>query len=115
MKGDVPRLLAVKRAARKSGKSEKTIRRWIKEGKLVAEQPGGPTGVYLIKRDDLEAVMPHVTKEWQEQSNKSALQMQVSMLEAAVEELQYLASDQARDIEQLQEQVKKLQPKPKKK
>jgi len=115
MREDFPRLLTVQQAARKSGKSEKTIRRWIHEGKLAAEQPGGPTGVYLIKRDDLEAVMPHVTKEWQEQSTKSALQMQVSMLEAAVEELQYLVSDQARDIELLQEQVKKLQTKPKKK
>jgi len=115
MREDFPRLLTIQQAARKSGKSEKTIRRWIHEGKLAAEQPGGPTGVYLIKRDDLEAVMPHVTKEWQEQSNKSALHMQVSMLEAAVEELQYLVSDQVRDIAQLQEQVKKLQPKPKKK
>lgn len=115
MQEDFPRLLTVQQAARKSGKSEKTIRRWIKEGKLAAEQPGGPSGVYLIKREDLESVMPHVTKEWQEQSNKSRLHFQVAMLESAVEELQELVSDQARDIEQLQEQVKKLQPKPKKK
>jgi excisionase family DNA binding protein len=115
MKEDFPRLLSVQQAARKSGKSEKTIRRWIKGGKLAAEQSGGPSGVYLIKREDLEAVIPHVTKEWQEQSNKSALHLQVVMLEAAVEELQELVADQARDIDLLQEQVKKLQPKPKKK
>jgi excisionase family DNA binding protein len=115
MKEDFPRLLSVQQAARKSGKSEKTIRRWIKDGKLAAEQSGGPSGVYLIKREDLEAVIPHVTKEWQEQSNKSALHLQVVMLEAAVEELQELVADQARDIDLLQEQVKKLQPKPKKK
>jgi excisionase family DNA binding protein len=115
MREDFPRLLTVQQAARKSGKSEKTIRRWIKEGKLAAEQPGGPTGVYLIKRDDLEAVIPQVTKEWQEQSNQSALRVQMSLLEAAVEELQELVADQARDMELLQEQVKKLQPKPKKK
>jgi len=112
---DFPRLLTVQRAARKSGKSEKTIRRWIKDGKLAAQQPGGPSGVYLIKREDLEAVIPHVTKEWQAQTDKSALHLQVTMLESKVEELQELAYEQARDIELLQEQVRKLQPKPKKK
>ena len=115
MHEDFPRFLTVQQASRKSGKSEKTIRRWIHEGKLAAEQPGGPTGAYLIKRDDLEAAIPQVTKEWQEQSNQSTLRFQVSRLEAAVEELQELVDEQARDIELLQEQVKKLQPNPKKK
>lgn len=115
MQEDFPRLLTVQQAARKSGKAEKTIYRWINDGKLVAEQPGGSGGAYLIKREDLEAVIPQVTKEWQEQSNKSQLHFQVAMLEAAVEELQELVRDQERDIEQLAEQVKKLQPKPKKK
>ncbi len=111
MQEDFPRLLTVQQAARKSGKSEKTIRRWIKDGKLAAEQAGGPGGVYLVKREDLEAVIPHVTKEWQEQSNKSKLHFQVVMLEAAVEELQELVRDQERALAQLQEQVKKLQKK----
>jgi excisionase family DNA binding protein len=115
MHEDFPRLLTVQQAARKSGKSEKTIRRWIKEGKLAAEQPGGPAGVYLIKREDLEAVIPHVTKEWQEHTNQSALRFQVTMLETAVEELQELVYELRRDIDVLQEQVKKFQPKPKKK
>lgn len=33
------------------------IRRWIKEGKLAAAARKGPAGVYLIKREDLEAVL----------------------------------------------------------
>lgn len=114
MQEDFPCLLTVQQAARKSGKAEKTIYRWITNGKLMAQQPDGPGGAYLIKREDLEAVIPHVTKEWQERANKNELQFRVTMLEAVVEELHYLVADQARDIELLQEQVKKLQPKPKK-
>src|SRR5260370_38179865 len=55
---DYPILLSIQQAARKIGKSEKTIRRWIKDGKLKAENRGGG---YLIKREDLEAVTKHVT------------------------------------------------------
>jgi excisionase family DNA binding protein len=115
MQQDSPLLLTLRQAAQKSGKSEKTIRRWIKEGRLAAEQPGGPTGIYVIKREDLEKVIPHVTKEWQAQSDRSAFQLQISILESKVEELQELVWEQGHDIELLQEQVKKLQPKPKKK
>jgi excisionase family DNA binding protein len=44
---DYPLLLSIQQAAKKIGKSEKTIRRWIHDGKLQAENRGGG---YLIKR-----------------------------------------------------------------
>src|SRR5258708_39091386 len=53
---DYPILLSIQQAARKIGKSEKTIRRWIKDVKLNAENPGRG---YLIKRQDMEAVTTH--------------------------------------------------------
>lgn len=52
MTEDFPRLLTVQQAARKSGKSEKTIYRWINDGKLAADQPDGSGGAYLIKREE---------------------------------------------------------------
>ncbi len=51
---DYPILLSIQQAARKVGKSEKTIRRWIAAGKLKADNRGA--GGYLIKREDLAAL-----------------------------------------------------------
>jgi excisionase family DNA binding protein len=106
---DYPILLSIQQAARKVGKSEKTIRRWIAAGKLKADNRGA--GGYLIKREDLAALTPHVTKEWQEQSDLAAIRLQVSIMESQIEYLRALADAQQGEIEELQRQVKKLLPK----
>ncbi len=105
---DYPILLSIQQAARKIGKSEKTIRRWIKEGKLKAENRGGG---YLIRRDDLAALDIHVTKEWQEQSELAHIRLQLSLMESQVNYLRGLVDAQQGEIEDLQRQVKKLTPK----
>jgi excisionase family DNA binding protein len=105
---DYPILLSIQQASRKIGKSEKTIRRWIKDGKLKAENRGGG---YLIKREDLAAVDKHVTKEWHEQSKLADLELRVLILEGQNEELRGAFRTQQRDIDELQYQLKKLQPK----
>jgi len=106
---DYPILLTIQQASRKIGKSEKTLRRWIQAGKLKADKH--PVGGYLIKREDLEAVTKHVTKEWRSEQEIADLRMRVVMLESMVEELQGAVRSQQYDIEDLQAQVKKLQPK----
>ena len=106
---DYPILLSIQQAARKIGKSEKTIRRWIHDGKLQAQKLG--SGGYLIKREDLTTLIPHVTKEWQEQSDLAHIRFQYSLLESQVEQLKILVDAQQYEIEDLQRQVKKLTPK----
>lgn len=106
---DYPILLSIQQAARKVGKSEKTIRRWIAAGKLQADKRG--TGGYLIKREDLAALTKHVTKEWHEQSELATIRLQVSIMEGQIEYLRALADPQQGEIEALQRQVKKLLPK----
>lgn len=105
---DYPILLSIQQAAQKIGKSEKTIRRWIHDGKLAAENHGGG---YLIKREDVTALTKHVTKEWQEQSDLAHIRLQYSILEGQVEHLKLLVNAQQYEIEDLQRQVKKLTPK----
>ena len=106
---DYPILLSIQQAARKVGKSDKTIRRWIHEGKLQATKHGA--GGYLIKREDLAALTKHVTKEWQEQSELSAIRLQLSILEGQVDYLRELVDAQQGKIEELQRQLKKVTPK----
>ena len=105
---DYPILLSVQQAAKKIGKSEKTIRRWIHDGKLQAENRGGG---YLIKREDLTALTKHVTKEWHDQSELATIRLQLAILEGQVEQLKIIADAQQYEIETLQIQVKKLTPK----
>jgi len=96
----------------RQAKSEKTIRRWIKDGKLKAENRGGG---YLIKREDLAAIDKRVTKEWQEGSELGHIRLQVSLMEGQVEYLRVLVDAQQGEIEELQRQVKRLTPKTTKK
>lgn len=108
MDEDYPILLTIQQAAKKIGKSEKTIRRWIHDGKLKAENRGGG---YLIAREDVAALTIHVTKEWQEQSDLAQIRFQYAQLESQVEYLKQLVDAQQYEIENLQRQVKKLVPK----
>ena len=111
---EYPILLTLQQAAKRSGKSEKTLRRWIKDGKLAVyhgneRKPGDP---YMIFPKDLDAATGgDKTKEWQVEQEIADLRMRVVMLESMVEELQSAVRAQQYDIEELQIQVKKLQPK----
>jgi uncharacterized coiled-coil protein SlyX len=111
---EYPILLTLQQAAKRSGKSEKTLRRWIKDGKLTTyhgdeRKPGDP---YMIFPKDLDAATGgDKTKEWQVEQEIADLRMRVVMLESMVEELQGAVRAQQYDIEDLQIQVKKLQPK----
>ncbi len=108
---DYPILLSLQQAARKIGKSEKTLRRWIHDGKLQAQLH--PVGGYLIKREDLATVTPHVTKEWQEQGDLAHINLEILLQANAIKELREIVWTQQQDIEELQAQVKKLTPKKK--
>jgi hypothetical protein len=111
---EYPILLTLQQAAKRSGKSEKTLRRWIKDGKLITyhgdeRKPGDP---YMIFPKDLDAATGgDKTQEWQVEQEVADLRMRVVMLESIVEELQYQMHDQVHMIEDLGAQVKKLQPK----
>lgn len=48
-------LLSIKQVAEETGKSENTIRRWIKEGRLKAERQAN--GRYIVKREDLPPIL----------------------------------------------------------
>jgi excisionase family DNA binding protein len=108
---EYPLLLSIQQAARKVGKSEKTIRRWIHDGKLQAMKLD--SGGYLIKKEELAALTPHITKEWQEQSDLSHIRLQYELLSSQVEHLKLLIDAQQNEIEDLQEQLAKLTPKKK--
>ena len=111
---EYPILLTLQQAAKRSGKSEKTLRRWIKDKKLATyhgdeRKPGDP---YMIFPKDLDAATGgDKTKECQIEQEIADLRMRVVMLESMAEELQYKVRDQVHMIEDLQIQVKKLQPK----
>src|SRR6266567_6125554 len=111
---EYPILLTLQQAAKRSGKSEKTLRRWIKDGKLATyhggeRKPGDP---YMIFPKDLDVVTGgDKTKEWQVEQEVADLRMRVVLLESMVEELQGAVRSQQYDIEDLQIQVQKLQPK----
>jgi excisionase family DNA binding protein len=47
-------MLTVPQAARRTGRNPETIRRWIREGKLLASKVGTQ---HVIEERDLEAVM----------------------------------------------------------
>ncbi len=105
---DYPILLSIQQAARKVGKSEKTIRRWI---------AGGMTRLHEVNRAEAaraacDSYHTHVTKEWHEQSELATIRLQVSIMEGQIEYLRVLADTQQEEIEALQRQVKKLLPKP---
>ncbi len=75
-----PILLTLQQAAKRSGKSEKTLRRWIKDKKLTTyhgdeRKPGDP---YIA------ATGGDKTKEWQIEQEIADLRMRVVMLESMV-------------------------------
>lgn len=93
--------LTLQQASRKIGKSEKTLRSWIKKGKLQAELQGQ---VYKIKPEDLDDVTTTVSKEWNDTARVDEMQNRITALELNI-------MDCAHAIDDLQKAVKKLQPK----
>lgn len=64
------RLLTVAEIADSLQVDEQTVRRWIRQGRLVAHNLGGKAG-YRIRRSDLQAFLDK-TREGSEQASKSA-------------------------------------------
>jgi excisionase family DNA binding protein len=104
---DYPLLLTIQQAARKTGKSEKTIRRAILAGKLAASNQGGG---YLIRREDLAAYCPEVHPDWRVQGELSNHDLRLTVMEGIVDELRSQVEEMERQIAALQLQVKKLLP-----
>lgn len=75
-------LLTLRQAAKKTGKSEKTLRRWILAGKLRASKSGDR---YLLTPDDLEIFSPLDSIEWQLRAQVTDLQERLSKVEAILE------------------------------
>ena len=58
-----PERLTVTEAAAQVGVAPKTIRRWIKRGRLAAELTRGPYGeTYAIDREAMQLAHPHAAK-----------------------------------------------------
>jgi excisionase family DNA binding protein len=104
---EYPTLLTLQQAATRSGKSEKTLRRWISSGKLAAQKVGEKsTDPYLIYPQDLDVATGadttcDKTKAWQAEQQIADLRMHVVMLEAMLENMQDQLRDQAQIIEEL--------------
>jgi excisionase family DNA binding protein len=79
--GQEGELLTLQQAAKKTGKSEKTLRRWILAGKLRASKSGDR---YLLNPDDLEVFYPQDSIEWQLREQIADLQERLSKVEATL-------------------------------
>ena len=58
-----PRFLSVAQAAAALGVSGPTIRRWVRDGHLVAVQIGGADGVLRIPETELERLIAEARKD----------------------------------------------------
>jgi len=75
--------LTATQAASKLGKSEKTIRRWIKEGRLHAHHPNGRPNLLAISEDDIEQLATELAQYEQKDTGEdtSSLEHRVKQLE----------------------------------
>ncbi len=53
---DTSKLLTPKQAADRASVDEKTVRRWVAEGRLSAKRRGGPRGHLFIDPTDLDSM-----------------------------------------------------------
>jgi Helix-turn-helix domain len=84
---EYPILLTLQQAVKRSGKSEKTLRRWISSGKLIAHKVGDKSAdPYLIDPKDLDAAGGVKTTEWKVEQEVADLRLRVGILEATLEE-----------------------------
>jgi excisionase family DNA binding protein len=103
---EYPILLTLQQAAKRSGKSEKTLRRWISSGKLIAHKVGDKSAdPYLIDPKDLDVAGGVKTAEWKVEQEVADLRLRVGILEATLEEMHDQLRDQARTIEELRRKL----------
>lgn len=88
-------LLSVEQAAKRLKKTDRTIRRWIQEGKLAASHPTHVrTDKYLIEASAVEQLATALAKEQPEQEHEdqdqdtSSLESRVEQLEQRLEKLE---------------------------
>jgi excisionase family DNA binding protein len=96
-------LLTLQQAAKYSGKSEKTLRRWISSGKLAARKVGDkPADPYQIDPKDLDtATNGYTAADWDEKQRITNLLMRIEVLEETQVQLQDQLRNQAQMIEEL--------------
>ena len=76
-------------AAERLGKSEKTIRRWIAEGRLPAQHPHGRPHLLAIAEDDIEHLATELTQYEQKQNARSLVE-RVNQIEQELRNYQLL-------------------------
>src|SRR5947209_7288906 len=76
-------------AAERLGKSEKTIRRWIAEGRLHAHHPHGRPNLLAIAEDDIEHLATELTHYEQKQNARSLVE-RVNQIEQELRNYQLL-------------------------
>jgi excisionase family DNA binding protein len=76
-------------AAERLGKSEKTIRRWIAEGRLHAHHPHGRPNLLAIAEDDIEHLATELTQYEQKQNARSLVE-RVNQIEQELRNYQLL-------------------------
>jgi len=76
-------------AAERLGKSEKTIRRWIAEGRLHAHHPHGRPHLLAIAEDDIEHLATELTQYEQKQNARSLVE-RVNQIEQELRNYQLL-------------------------
>lgn len=81
---DLQDLLTIQQITAKTGKSEKTIRRWISSGRLPARFDKR----WLVRPSDLEACTSHITGEWNILQQLAEMQERLSKIESDVLALQ---------------------------
>ena len=81
--------LNIKQAAERLGKSEKTIRRWIAEGRLHAHHPHGRPNLLAIAEDDIEHLAMELTH-YEQKQNAHSLVERVNQIEQELRNYQLL-------------------------
>lgn len=100
-------LLTLTDAVKASGVSEKTLRRWIKSGRLTAELIEGPKGrEYRINADDLNQARKLTPKKAVSEHHTATVEASLDPSDLAT--LKALAEAQTAMIEELRHEVRNL-------
>jgi len=81
--------LTVTQAAERLGKSEKTIRRWIAEGRLHAHHPHGQPNLHAVAEDEIEHLATELIQYEQKQNARSLVE-RVNQIEQELRNYQLL-------------------------
>lgn len=95
--------LTATQAASRLGKSEKTIRRWIDQGRLVAHHPQGRKNLLAIAESDVEKLAQE-QEQYTQPEDQASLEDRVQQLEQEVRDIRSL-TDRVAALEQSLERL----------